>query len=191
MGEDQTRVALLLCWWVRLSGQAKAASYRQGGTQPREDEIVRKHDNWANYERAVTEATEAATQLREWLDGEPAQGWERSHELGALAELALTDPLCALQEAQTWAQARSALLFWEQRWTRVADFTSDHCGRADTHDDVRKTRAQDVSRGLRYADACLRFALAELQARLVAFRDIRPQSFAAAARIAYLEHTHD
>jgi hypothetical protein len=175
---------------VRLSAQGKSASYKQGVTQPTEDETVTKHDNWRNYERAVQDATDDLAALTRLLDNEDDPIEPQFLAPAAAAEYALSDPLCALQEAQTWSQARSALLFWAQRWDRAAAFVElgePHATRRRA-DSTRSVGS--VARELAYTNQALTFVLAELTSRLVTFREIRPQSAGAAARIAYLEHRH-
>lgn len=149
------------------------------------------HHNWVNYEHAVQDATDDLAGLTRLLDnGEDPIPAEYIAPAVA-AEYALSDPLCALQEAQTWSQARSALLFWAQRWERASAFV----GLAEPHGAARrldsKRRAGEVARELAYSNQALMFVLSELTARLVAFREIRPQHVGHAGRIAYLEHKHD
>jgi hypothetical protein len=175
---------------VRLSGQGKSASYEKGVTQLRRGRNVTKHDNWRNYERAVEDATDDLAALTRLLENDEDPIDPQFLAPAAAAEYALTDPLCALQEAQTWSQARSALLFWAQRWERAAAFVSlaePHATRRRA-DSTRSAGA--VARELAYSNHALTFVLSELTSRLVAFREIRPQSAGAAARIAYLEHRH-
>lgn len=150
-----------------------------------------KHDNWRNYERAVEDATCDLSALRALLE-RGSDSIPREWVVPAVtAECALSDPLCALQEAETWSQARSALLFWEQRWARAEGFVVMARPSAGQRRADDQRRAGDIAAELAYSNHALRFVKAELDARLVSFRDIRPQHLGAAGRIAYLEHRHN
>jgi hypothetical protein len=151
---------------------------------------VPKHDNWDNYERAVQDATDSCAALTRLLDSPEELLTPELARLAVVADYALGDPLCALQEAENWHRARSALLFWETRWPRAAVFTALAERSEDRAGDARTRAVVQVAGDLTAAHHALRFVRAELDARLVAFREIRPQSVAAAARVAYLEHRH-
>jgi hypothetical protein len=152
---------------------------------------VPKHDNWRNYERAVEDATHDLLALGSCLDSADDTHPGELFAQAVLAEYALGDPLCALQEAQTWHQARSALLFWQQRWARAEEFVASAIAATHTNSTLRATGLVACALELGHTNHCLAFVLAELNARVVAFRDIRPQSAGAAARIAYMEHRHN
>lgn len=149
-----------------------------------------RHDSWANYERAVDDATQdltALSNLLEAVDSSFPQEWLAP---ATAAEYALSDPLCALQEAETWSQARSALLFWAQRWPRAELFVTLARPSAGQRRADAQRRAGDVATELAFSNHALSFCLSELDARLVAFRDVRPHHLGAAGRLAYLEHRH-
>lgn len=149
-----------------------------------------KHDNWDNYERAVEEATDAWLAIGRALDGDDADLPTELVPLMVRAEYALADPVSALQEAQTWSQARSALLFWEVRYAVAVELV--HAARAFDSAPLLSggNYVFNLAHELELSNAQLRFVLAELAARLVAFREIRPQSAGSAARILYLGHSH-
>lgn len=149
-----------------------------------------RHDNWRNYELAVDDATQDLNALSILLESDEGSLHPALVVPAVSAERALSDPLCALQEAQTWSQARSALLFWSHRWPHADAFVAQASPHAAQRrlDDTR--RAGDIARELAFSNQALNFVLAELVARLVAFREIRPQHVGAATRIAYLEHKH-
>lgn len=151
---------------------------------------MRKHDNWAHYERAVQEATDDWVAIGVCLDDPRKDIPEDLVPSMVLAEYALADAVTALQEAQTWHRARSALLFWQTRWATAVEFVT--ASQKYQHDQLLSggQYAFSVARELSLANAQLDFCLAELNARVVAFRDIRPEHLGAAARIAYMEHRH-
>lgn len=155
-----------------------------------ESETVPRHDNWRNYESAVNDATQDLIALSALLEPGVEDFPAELVVPAVAAEYALSDPICALQEAETWHQARSALLFWGQRWPRAAAFVAQAGPYTPHAGPVGRRRASWVARELEHSNQALNFVLSELDARIVAFREIRPQSAGAASRIAYLEHRH-
>jgi hypothetical protein len=151
---------------------------------------VTKHDNWDNYERAVEEATDAWLAIGRAIDADDREIPAEIVPLMVRAEYALADAVSALQEAQTWSKARSALLFWDVRYAAAAEYVQAARAFDSAPAGTGGNFVFGLARELELSDAQLRFVLAELAARLVAFREIRPQSAGSAARILYLEHSH-